>query len=220
MCWVIQPRSISSLTAAEAVPYLGLNGARQTCRMQNSAEALFSVALTWSCARSSYSTSLRLYASMAFMRSGLFIPWVTLCSCRALMIADVSYDRRHVRTWTPCLNAVHEATLLNCFAVVFACFPARIDIHYIADHCDIISLCQLHAAAAVGIGIYWMILDIAVIVWDPDFFGNSFVYFDNHPFEAIFGEKMREAVMGPNFHRCWQIMLRHSGAQAETKTFQ
>lgn len=34
---------------------------------------------------------------------------------------------------------------------------------------------------------------------------------------------MREAVMGPNFHRCWQIgekiMLRHSGAQAETKTF-
>jgi hypothetical protein len=34
---------------------------------------------------------------------------------------------------------------------------------------------------------------------------------------------MREAVTGPNFHKCWQIgekiMLRHSGAQAETTTF-
>ena len=37
------------------------------------------------------------------------------------------------------------------------------------------------------------------------FFGNSFVYFEDNSFEAIFGEKMREAATGPNFHRCWQV---------------
>lgn len=123
MCWVIQPRSISSLTAAEAVPYLGLNGARQTCRMQNGAEALFSVALTWSCARSSYSTPLRLYASMAFMRWGLFIPWVTLCSCRALMIADAiiwSEACSNLDALLKCSARGHTTELLCCcFSFVF-----------------------------------------------------------------------------------------------------
>ena len=65
-----------------------------------------------------------------------------------LMFVDLSHDQRHVRTWTPCLNAVHEATLLLCCC--FPLFPARMDIHCRSLQIIVISLCQLHAAAAVG----------------------------------------------------------------------
>jgi hypothetical protein len=156
MCWMIQPRSISSLTAAEAVPYLGLNGARQTCRMQNGAEALFSVALTWSCARSSYSTPLRLYASMAFMRSGLFIPWVTLCSCWALMIADAiiwSEACSNLDALLKCSARGHTTELLCC------CFRLFSSKNWHSLHCRSLWYHFMMSAASCSSCGDWNILD-------------------------------------------------------------
>ena len=69
--------------ASEAIPYLSLNGARLDLRPLDSKNIL-----------------LRNYSMFVLRPIGLHSGLERIC---------FRHCQRHVRSWTPCLNAVHEA---------------------------------------------------------------------------------------------------------------